>query len=398
MNEPIVIVGAGLGGVRIADNLRSGGYEGEIVLLGQESHPPYDRPPLSKAVVTGDADRPDLKPAEFYVDNRIDLRTSSRVVAVDPLAHTVTVESGGATSEVAYGTLVLATGLVARRFPGVDDDVTGVHVIRTIDDALAVRKAASRATSAAVVGAGFIGSEVAASLHALGVPVTLIEPAPTPLAVAIGERMGQMVTRLHREAVDLRTGVGVDEIVARDGAVSSVRLSDGSTVEADLVVVGIGGYPDLDYLEGSGIELAPRESGGGIACNGVGLTSAPDVYALGDAANWTDAHGDHHRVEHWNHVVDQAALLAAELLGHTITHQAVPYFWSDQYGLKIQMLGAPHPDDEVHVAQDDGRKFLAYYSRDGLLTGVIGAGLVGKLMKTRPYLQTPTPVSALLGQ
>ncbi|WP_374206089.1 NAD(P)/FAD-dependent oxidoreductase [Gordonia zhenghanii] len=398
VNDPIVIVGAGLGGVRLAENLRNGGYTGGVVLLGQEPHPPYDRPPLSKSVVTGDDERVDLKPAEFYAEQNVDLRTGARVVAVDPDGHTVTVEQEGQRSDLAYGTLVLATGLVARKFPGVADDVTGVHVVRTIEDALALRAAAGSAKHAAVIGAGFIGCEVAASLHHLDVPVTLIEPTPTPLAAAIGEHIGQMVTRLHTEAgIDLRTGSGVDEIVVGDdGSVSGVVLSGGERVDADLVVVGIGGYPDLDYLDGSGIELAPREAGGGIACNGVGRTSAADVYALGDAANWTDAHGDHHRVEHWNHVVDHAALVAAELLGHAITHQSVPYFWSDQFGLKIQMLGAPHPDDDVHVVDDDGRKFHAYYSRDGVLTGVIGAGRAGKVMKARQYLQTPTPVSAVL--
>ncbi|WP_132992095.1 NAD(P)/FAD-dependent oxidoreductase [Gordonia zhaorongruii] len=397
MNDPIVIVGAGLGGVRLAESVRGAGFEGGVILLGAEDHPPYDHPPLSKEVVTGQSERVDLKPAEFYAEKNIDLRTGSRVVAVDPDSHTVSVERDGERRDVAYGTLVLATGLAARRFPGVADEVTGVHVIRTIEDALAVRAAAGKASRAAVIGAGFIGCEVAASLRKLEVPVTLIEPAPTPLAAAVGETIGELITRLHREAdVDVRTGVGVDRIVADDGAVTSVELADGSSVDADLVVVGIGGYPELDYLEGSGIEIAPRESGGGIACNSSGRTDIPDVYALGDCANWSDADGDRHRVEHWTHTVDQAALVAAEIVGHEITHQSVPYFWSDQYGLKIQMLGSPNPADDVHVVDDDGRKFLAYYSRDGILTGVVGAGRVGKLMKARQHLLTPTPISALL--
>ncbi|MBM7365772.1 NAD(P)/FAD-dependent oxidoreductase [Gordonia hydrophobica] len=396
VKAPVVIVGAGLGGVRLAENLRNGGYEGELVLLGAETHPPYDRPPLSKTVLTGDDERVDLKPAEFFDDARIDLRTGSRVVAVDPASHTVTVERDGAAQPVEYGTLVLATGLVARRFPGADG-IAGVHVIRTVEDALALRTDAGAATRAAVIGAGFIGCEVAASLQKLDVPVTLIEPTPTPLSGPLGPRIGEMVTRLHVEAgVDLRVGVGVDEIVADEGRASAVVLSDGSRVDADLVVVGIGGVPDLGYLDGSGIELADRSAGGGVACDGVGRTSAADVYALGDCANWHDADGRGHRVEHWTHTVDAAALVAAQLLGHTIPHQTVPYFWSDQYGLKFQMLGTPRSDDEVHVVDDDGRKFLAYYSREGLLTGVVGAGRVGKLMKARQYLLTPTPIASLL--
>lgn len=397
MTSPVVIVGAGLGGIRVAENLRSGGYDGQIILLGAEEHPPYDRPPLSKTVLTGADDRVDLKPSEFFDESGIDLRTGSRVRAVDPGSRTVSVERGGAVEELGYGTLILATGLVARRFPGTDG-VAGVHVIRTVEDALALRAAAASARRALVIGAGFIGCEVTASLHGLGVEVTLVEPTPTPLSGPLGEQIGQMVTRLHVEAgVDLRVGVGVDELLTEDGRAVGAVLSDGTRVGADVVVVGIGGYPDLDYLEGSGIALADRAVGGGIACDGVGRTSAADVYALGDCANWHDPEGNAHRVEHWTHTVDHAALVAAQLLGHPIAHQPVPYFWSDQYGLKFQMLGSPRPDDEVHVVDDDGRKFLAYYSREGLLTGVVGAGRVGKLMKARQYLLTPTPVATLLG-
>ncbi|WP_175284129.1 NAD(P)/FAD-dependent oxidoreductase [Gordonia neofelifaecis] len=392
----MVIVGAGLGGVRLAENLRNGGYDEEIILLGAEPHPPYDRPPLSKTVLTGDDERVDLKPAEFFDEAGVDLRTGTRVVAVDPSAHAVTVEGDGRTEQIEYGSLVLATGLVARTFPGTDG-LVGVHVIRTFEDAVALRAEAASASRAVVIGAGFIGCEVTASLHKLDVPVTLIEPTPAPLSGPLGPRIGQMVTRLHVEAgVDLRVGVGVDEILTEDGRAVGVALSDGSRVDADLIVVGIGGYPDLGYLDGSGIEIADRSAGGGVACDGVGRTSAADVYALGDCANWHDVDGRPHRVEHWTHTVDHAAMVAAQLLGHAIPHQPVPYFWSDQYGLKFQMLGSPRSDDEVHLVDDDGRKFLAYYSREGLLTGVVGAGRVGKLMKARQFLLTPTPIATLL--
>ncbi|WFN92131.1 NAD(P)/FAD-dependent oxidoreductase [Gordonia sp. LUNF6] len=397
VEAPVVVVGAGLGGVRLAENLRNGGYDGPITLLGAEQHPPYDRPPLSKTVLTGDDERVDLKPAEFFRDSNIDLRTGTRVVAVDPTSHTVSVECDGTVAPLPYGTLVLATGLAARRFPG-SEGVAGVHVIRTVEDALALRAEATSASRAVVIGAGFIGCEVTASLHSMDISVTLVEPTPAPLSGPLGPRIGEMVTRLHVEAgVDLRVGVGVDEIVTEDGRAAGVVLSDGSRVDADLIVVGIGGYPELEYLEGSGIELADRAAGGGVACDGVGRTGVADVYALGDCANWHDVDGHGHRVEHWTHTVDQAAMVAAHLLGHAIPHQTVPYFWSDQYGLKFQMLGTPRPDDEVHLVDDDGRKFLAYYSREGLLTGVVGAGRVGKLMKARQFLLTPTPISTLLG-
>lgn len=415
MTGPVVIVGGGLGASRLAENLRGNGFDAPITILSAEEHPPYDRPPLSKSVLTAGEDRSDLKPAGFYADSGIDLRLGARVVAVDPGRRRVVAEHDGTRSEIEYGTLVLATGLAPRAFPGEGGDLTGVHVIRTYDDAVALREDLAAARRAVVIGAGFIGCEAAASLAARGLDVTVVEPAPTPLAAALGPVVGQFVARLHKEAgVDLRTGVGVSrlrptsrraaaptagrgrsETPSRD-RVTAVELDDGTVLDADLVVVGIGGYPDLDYLSGSGIELAARASGGGIACDQLGRTSAPDVYAIGDAANWADAQGNRRRVEHWNHTVEQAVIVAAEIGGHPLPPPTVPYFWSDQYDLKVQLLGSPRPDDDVHVVDDDGRKFLAYYSRDGILTGVVGAGRVGKLMKTRPHLLTDTPVASLL--
>lgn len=395
----VVVVGAGLGAIRLAENLRTGGYSGPVTLVGAEAHPPYDRPPLSKSVLLGKDDRVDLKPAEFYHDSAITLRLSTRVVAVDPAAHTVTVESvdaPGATETVPYDTLVLATGLDPRPFPGAPSDLAGVHTLRTVDDAFALRSEAQEASTAVVVGAGFIGCEVAASLSARGLSVTLVEPAPTPLAAALGETIGALVTRFHIDnGIDVRTGVGVDALVSADGAVTGVRLADGTELPADIVVIGIGSIPVTDYLEGSGIGLAAREVGGGIACDAQGL-AAPDVYAIGDVANWLDEDGSPRRVEHWNHTVEQAAIVAREIARGDAVTASVPYFWSDQFDLKFQVLGAPRASDEVHVVSDDGKKFLAYYSRDGVFTGVVGAGKVGAVMKTRPKLQTPTPISELL--
>lgn len=395
----VVVVGAGLGAIRLAENLRTGGYSGPVTLVGAEAHPPYDRPPLSKSVLLGKDDRVDLKPAEFYDDSAITLRLSTRVVAVDPAAHTVTVESvdaPGATETVPYDTLVLATGLDPRPFPGAPSDLAGVHTLRTVDDAFALRSEAQEASTAVVVGAGFIGCEVAASLSARGLSVTLVEPAPTPLAAALGETIGALVTRFHIDnGIDVRTGVGVDALVSADGAVTGVRLADGTELPADIVVIGIGSIPVTDYLEGSGIGLAAREVGGGIACDAQGL-AAQDVYAIGDVANWLDEDGSPRRVEHWNHTVEQAAIVAREIARGDAVTASVPYFWSDQFDLKFQVLGAPRASDEVHVVSDDGKKFLAYYSRDGVFTGVVGAGKVGAVMKTRPKLQTPTPISELL--
>lgn len=390
----VVIVGAGLGGIRVAENLRNNGYIDPITLVGAETHPPYDRPPLSKSVLLGKDDRVDLKPGEFYDEAGITLRLGSEVTAVSPSDKTITLASG---ESIAYDHLVLATGLEPRPFPGLADRVEGVHMIRTYDDAVALREQIDSATDAVVIGAGFIGCEVAASLTARGLKVALVEPAPTPLALALGEEIGALVARLHTDnGVDLRTGVGVAEIVAPDGAVRAVTLDDGTELPADIVVVGIGSIPVTGFLEGSGIELADRAHGGGIACDATGRTSAADVYAVGDVANWLEDDTPR-RVEHWNHTVDQASVVAHQIIGDDdAVVSAVPYFWSDQFDLKIQVLGAPRPDDEVHVVDDDGKKFLAYYSRDGILTAVVGAGKVGAVMRTRPKLQTPTPVADLL--
>ncbi|MDS1113831.1 FAD-dependent oxidoreductase [Gordonia westfalica] len=394
----VVVVGAGLGGIRVAENLRNNGFTDPVTLVGAETHPPYDRPPLSKSVLLGKDDRVDLKPEEFYGENDIVLRLGSAVTAVSPADKTITLASG---DTVAYDTLVLATGLDPRPFPGLADAVAGVHMIRTYDDAVALRGEIDSASTAVVIGAGFIGCEVAASLTARGLSVSLVEPAPTPLAVALGEQIGTLVSRLHTDnGVDLRTGVGVAEIVVAEdeggSRVRAVKLADGTELPADIVVVGIGSTPVTGYLEGSGIDLAPREVGGGIACDATGHTSAEDVFALGDVANWRDEDGKLHRVEHWNHTVEQASVVAHQITGGDAVTAAVSYFWSDQFDVKIQVLGAPRADDTVHLIDDDGKKFVAYYSRDGILTGVVGAGKVGAVMKTRPKLQTPTPIADLL--
>jgi NADPH-dependent 2,4-dienoyl-CoA reductase/sulfur reductase-like enzyme len=397
-DSTVVIVGAGLGGIRVAENLRSGGHEGPVVMIGAEPHPPYDRPPLSKKVLTDAIGRVDLKPDEFFGDSTIDLRTGEHVDVVDPAGKTVTVSrADGSTYEQSYDALVIATGLAPREFPGAGG-VEGVFTLRTIDDAERLRAAIGDAKAAVVIGAGFIGCEVAASLHSMGLSVTLVEPAPTPLAQAVGTEIGKLVTRQHVEkGVTVRAGTGVDEIVAQDGRVTGVKLSDGEVVPADIVVVGIGSTPIVDFLDGSGIDLASREVGGGVACNEVGRTNADGVYALGDMANWRDHGGAQRRAEHWNHTVEQAAIVAAALLGtDNAVVPAVPYFWSDQYDLKIQVLGWPKADDDVHIVDDDGHKWLAYFSRDGMLTAVAGAGKVGAVMKTRPKLVTPTPIADVL--
>jgi NADPH-dependent 2,4-dienoyl-CoA reductase/sulfur reductase-like enzyme len=290
---------------------------------------------------------------------------------------------------------VIATGLVPKRIPALPD-LAGIRVLRSFDDALALRQHATSARRAVIIGAGFIGCEVAASLRKLGVDVVLVEPQPAPLASVLGEQVGQLVARLHRaEGVDLRTGTGVAGVRGDGGTVTAVELSDGTVVEADLVVIGIGSRPATDWLAGSGVALADKDNG--VLCDAVGATSAAHVWALGDVASWRDATGHQVRVEHWSNVAEQARVLVPAMLGMAIpTLTVVPYFWSDQYDVKIQCLGEPEPGDVVHVVSDDGRKFLAYYSRDGVLVGVVGGGMPGKVMKARAKIAAGAPVSDVL--
>ncbi len=394
-NNGIVIVGGGLAAARAAEQLRKSEYSGPIVIVSDEVHPPYDRPPLSKDVLQdnlkGFADVA-LKPAEFYTENDITLRLGSPAQGLDTAARTVTLADGTA---LGYDELIIATGLIPKRIPSIPD-LAGVWVVRSLDDALALREHAASARRAVIIGAGFIGCEVAASLRKLGVDVVLVEPQPAPLAAVLGEQVGQLVARLHRaEGVDVRTGVGVADVRGDDGHVSTVELSDGTLLTADLVVIGIGSRPATDWLVGSGVELSNRDKG--VLCDEVGRTTAPHVWALGDVSAWRDATGHHARVEHWSNVADQARVLVAALLGLEVPALVVvPYFWSDQYDVKIQCLGEPEAEDIVHIVSDDGRKFLAYYERDGVVAGVVGGGMPGKVMKARAKIAAGAPIGDVL--
>ena len=389
MTKRIVIVGGGLAAARTAEQLRRSAFDGSITIVGAEGHLPYDRPPLSKQVLRSELDDVTLKPREFYDDNKITLALGSAVRSLDTGAQTVTLDDG---SLLEYDDVVIATGLVPRRIPSFPA-LPGIHVLRSFDESMALREEAGAARRAVVVGAGFIGCEVAASLRGLGIDVVMVEPQPEPLASVLGAQIGALVSRLHRaEGVDVRTGVGVDSVTGRD-RVEKVALTDGSELDTDLVVVGIGSRPATDWLEGSGVEVD-----NGVVCDRVGRTNAPHVWALGDVASWQNAKGHQARVEHWSNVAEQARVLVPSLLGQELPSNlvVVPYFWSDQYDIKIQCLGEPEADDVVHLVEDDGRKFLAYYERDGVVAGVVGGGMPGPVMKSRGKIAAGAPIGDVL--
>lgn len=391
--ERIAVVGASLAGLRAAESLRRLGYGGALVLVGAEKHLPYDRPPLSKELLQGrwEVDRIGLR-RQPYEELELDLRLGVRATALDLAARELVLGDG---VREPFDALVLATGASPRRLRG-QPDLPGVHLLRTLDDALALRAALEARPRVLVVGAGFIGAEVAASCRARGLQVTLVEPLPVPLARGLGEAMGRVCAELHRDqGVDLRCGVGVSGFQGHQ-RVERVTLSDGSSVEADLVVVGIGAAPETGWLEGSGLRLDD-----GVVCDAF-CAAAPGVFAAGDVARWHNPlFGEEMRVEHWSNAAEQGSYVAERLAGTDLGAQPfapVPFFWSDQYGVKIQFAGRMRPDDEVRLVAGSlaERKFTALYGRAGRLSGVLAWSRPRDLAKYRRLIAAATPFESVL--
>ncbi|PPK68982.1 FAD-dependent oxidoreductase [Actinokineospora auranticolor] len=369
MAEPhrIVVVGTGLAGASAAGSLRERGFAGDIALIGRDRHRPYELPALSKAVLLGEADEPDwVHEADFY--DGIDLVTATSVTELDLGGRAVVDETG---ARHPYDRLVLATGSTPRTLPVPGADLDGLHTLRTLDDSLALRAAFGDGVRVVVVGAGWIGCEVAAAARGHGSRVTVIEPEPLPLHRTLGPVVGEVFRDLHAEhGVTWRLGTGVTEFVGTD-RVTGVRLADGSTVDADVVVVGVGATPNTALAEAAGLELADT---GGVAVDASLRTSAPDVYAIGDiAAHFHPRHGTRVRVEHWANAKDQGATVAASLLGEAEPYTANPYFFSDQYdlGLEVRGLFDPLTDDLVVRGDLAERSFIAFWLRAGRVRGAL---------------------------
>jgi 3-phenylpropionate/trans-cinnamate dioxygenase ferredoxin reductase component len=385
----VVVVGASLAGLSAMETLRQEGFEGELIAVGAETELPYDRPPLSKQVLQGhwESDKTMLRDQTQYDGLGATWHLGRRAMALDPAARTVTLDDG---EPLAYDGLVIATGASPRWLPG-SEGLAGVHVLRTLGECLALRAELEGASRLCVVGAGFIGAEVAASARLRGVDVTVLEALPAPLARAFPAELGAACAALHLDqGVDLRCGVTVSGFEG-EGRVTGVRLGDGEVVEADVVVIGIGVVPETAWLESSGLTLD-----NGVVCDSTCATSAPGVVAAGDIARWpNNLFGETMRVEHWSNAVEQGAAAAKRLLagpGEAVEFAPVPYFWSDQYDTKIQFLGRCCPTDEVRVVDGsiEERRFVALFGRDGRLIGALAFNRPRLLMAYRKLLAAKT--------
>ena len=363
----IVCVGAGLAVVRAVDELVRLGCAGTVEIYGAESVAPYDRPPLSKAILRSESEPPALWPAG--APSAVALRLGISAVGVDTTAGRVHLDDG---STVAYDALIIGTGAHSRRVPGLDG--RDVHHLRTARDAVSLRDAVSDHGRLTILGGGFIGCEVASSFRALDVAVTVLEREATLLNQPLGPLVGAELTQLHRRhGVDVRCGVSV---LGQDAA--GLALDDGTVLPPAPVLVSIGAEPSSAWLAGSDVLL----DRGAVVCDRRGRATPPRVWAVGDVAAWADGSGLPRRHEHWTSAADQGVAVARDILGQDPVALPLPYFWSDQYDVKIQMLGLAERSDVVEPVTIDGRK-LFLYLRDGTLAAAVGLGAPRQLMPLR---------------
>ncbi|HZM31951.1 MAG TPA: FAD-dependent oxidoreductase [Acidimicrobiales bacterium] len=383
----LVIIGAGLAGAKAAEAAREAGYPGRVVLVGDEAHRPYERPPLSKAVLRGEAE-PDstrVHPDGFYDDHDIELVTG-HIAAIDPDARRVELADGEA---LAFDRAVLAPGAAPRRLAVPGADLDGVRYLRSVDDAVGLRDAIRASSRVAVVGAGWIGSEVAASAREVGADVVLVAPVTVPLQRVLGDRVGEVFRQLHADhGVRLRLGVGVLELRGA-GAVEAVGLTDGTVEEADLVVVGIGVTPRTEVAVAAGAVVED-----GIVVDQYLESSVPGVYAAGDVASaWHPHYRRNVRVEHWANALNQGAAAGRNAAGRREPYDRLPYFFSDQYDLGMEYVGLGAPTDDVVVRGDvDAREFIAFWHRDGVVTAAMNVNVWDVVDDLREIVATGRPV------
>jgi 3-phenylpropionate/trans-cinnamate dioxygenase ferredoxin reductase component len=401
--QTFVIVGASLAGAKAAGELRERGFDGRVVLIGTENELPYERPPLSKDYLRGESERDSMRVHDdgFYRDQEIDLRLGATVTAIDPAAGRV--ELGGSSREVSFDALLLTTGSSPRRLDLPGAELDGIHYLRTISDCDAIRGRFEQGGHVAVVGSGWIGSEVAASARQRGLGVTVIDSAPLPMS-AVGPELGQFYRDVH-------VGHGV-EFVLEDGAaafegvgsVTSVRTKSGRLVDCDFVVVGAGVTPNIELGQRAGLD-----TDNGILADPRLATSAANVFVAGDIANHWHPFYDHRvRVEHWANALNQGPAAARSMLGDRKPYDELPYFFSDQYDVGMEYSGLPDPSDQVVFRGDrEGGEFIAFWLRDGVVTAGMNVNIwdvndeVQTLIRSRKQIDvaaltdTNTPLDSL---
>ena len=367
--KSIAVIGASLAGLSAARALRAQGFAGDLTVVGGEQQRPYDRPPLSKEFLTGDIGEDALALEADDDDLNAEWLLGVHATRLDGSAAAVQLDNGAA---IQADGIVLATGARARTWPG-SEGLAGVHVLRTVDDAVALRDELRPGARLVVIGAGFIGAEVASTAAKLGLDVTVVEAALAPLAGPLGVQLGAAVARLHTEhGTRLLCGAPVAGLIG-DDRVTGIELADGRRLAADIVLVGIGAVPNVEWLRDSPVELA-----NGVVCDAGGATSVPNVVAVGDCAAWHEPSvGWPHRVEHWTGALERPAIAVATLLAggrHNGNPAKPPYFWSDQYGRRIQFAGIAHTGDEITFEVGSARdaSFLAVYRRGGEPVAVLG--------------------------
>lgn len=384
--QNIILAGGGLAAQRCAETLRREGYSGAIQMVCAEAHAPYDRPPLSKELLAGTRDEPSLalRPGDWYTTHGVELLLGVGAAGLRPDEHLLVLADG---DELRYDRLLIATGSRARRLPALIG-WRNVSVLRTVDDGRELRDALGRAERLAVIGAGFIGQEVAATARLRGCTVTMVEAAPQPLAGILGAHVGAWFAQLHRaEGVDVRAGQTV-RAVAGNGVITGLELSDGRTLGVDHVVVGVGVEPHTQWLGGTGLTC-----GAGVPVDDCGRTRAEDVFAAGDVAATFDAtSGGWTAGSHWEAAARQGARAARAMLGLDPGPPAPAGFWSDQYGIRIQYLGRARPDDTLDIDGDpQAREFTATFSRGGRAVAVLLVNRPRGLPAARTLLQKGTP-------
>ena len=390
--EHVVVVGASLAGLRAVEALRHDGYRGRLTLIGAEPHEPYDRPPLSKDFLAGTADAASLAlRKQGYDDLDVTLRLGAPAHSLDVDARTV----GVGDDTLSFDGMVIATGAHPRPLPN-QPDLAGVHTLRTVEDSGEISARLDAGARMCVIGAGFIGAEVAATARGRGRDVTVLEALPQPMVRGVGAVIGAVLASLHRDhGVDLRLGVGVESITG--GAhVERVHLADGTAVECEAVLVAIGAVPTTDWLEGSGLALD-----NGVVCDAA-LRAAPGIVAAGDLCRWPNAAFDDEmmRIEHWTNATEQGTHAARSLLAGDDADPfvTVPFVWSDQYDVKIQSAGRFSAEDRMEIVHGtpDDYKFIAIFERNGRISGVLGFNMARRVIQYRRMIaERATFASAL---